>query len=267
MIFLFGITASTFAWFKINSNASVSGFEFTVQGGEGYQISIDDEHYYSSLTNRQMLQAILMGYNSSYEVIDDNVYYGTTYDTDGNVNKLGSLISDASVSELVSQIELLPVTAHVDSTTKALTLRNYSNATIQSSSAQYVEFSIYFRGLGKTEDNQSYSIYVLGGDGYYNEMTGERAPASSIKSKTVNTITLKADMTAIDNSNSSTLFENRRATTYTTGNSINVYTSNAIRFSIGNEDDTNHTSDTDYSVNNLYQMYGSYHPHFRLKIL
>ena len=63
MVFLFGITASTFAWFKINSNASVSGFEFKVQGGEGYQISLNDKEYYTSLTHRQMLQAILHGYD------------------------------------------------------------------------------------------------------------------------------------------------------------------------------------------------------------
>lgn len=251
MVFLFGITASTFAWFKINSNASVSGFEFTVQGGEGYQISIDDEHYSSSLTSRQMLQAILMGYNPSYKVIDDKVYYGTTYDDNGNVTSLGSLIPDETVAELVSKIELLPVTANVDATTKALSLRNYSNSTIQPSSGQYVEFSIYFRGLGNEVDNHSYGIYVLGGDGYSNDLTGETAPATSIKSKTINEVSLKATMKAIDNSNPNLSFKDRTTTNYTIGQKVNVYTSNALRFSIGNEDDDNYLANENYSLNNL----------------
>ncbi len=254
MIFLFGITASTFAWFKINSNASVSGFEFTVQGGEGYQISIDDEHYSSSLTSQQMLQAILMGYNSAYDLVDGKMYYGTTYDTDGNVSTLGTEISDEMISDLVSKIELVPVTANIDSTTNEMTLRNYSGSSIEASSGRIVEFSIYFKGLGTTTDNQSYSLYVLGGDGYYNDLTGESAPATSIKSKTVNSVSLKANMTAIDPT-SATLFKDRTTTTYTTGQSINVYTSNAIRFAIGNEDDTNYSSEADYEIkNNIYEI-------------
>ena len=102
MIFLFGITASTFAWFKINSNASVSGFEFTVQGGEGYQISLDDVNYSHSLTSKQMTQAILAGYDSSYTIYGDDVYYGAVIENGEIVS--GTKIPEYTVSERVSRI-------------------------------------------------------------------------------------------------------------------------------------------------------------------
>lgn len=254
MIFLFGITASTFAWFKINSNASVSGFEFTVQGGEGYQISLDDVNYSNSLTSKQMTQAILAGYDNNYTVYGDNIYYGATIENKELVG--GTLIPEYTVIERVSKIELMPVTPHV-LTTGAFSFRNYSGSTIQPNSGQYVEFSIYFRGLGKQEDNQSYGVYVLG-ENYYDAVTGESAPKTSIKSKEKNEITLKANMTAIDNSTLSTIpkeFADRTTKTYNTGDKIDVYTSNAIRFSIGNEYDENHKADTDYVCSNqIYEI-------------
>lgn len=250
MIFLFGITASTFAWFKINSNASVSGFEFTVQGGEGYQISLDDVNYSHSLTSKQMTQAILAGYDSNYTIYGDDVYYGAVIENGEVVS--GTKIPEYTVSERVSKIELMPVTPHVLDT-GAFSFRNYSGSTIQPNSGQYVEFSIYFRGLGKKEDNQSYGVYVLG-ENYYDALTGENAPKTSIKSKAKNEISLKANMTAIDNSTLSTIpksFADRTTKTYNTGDTIEVYTSNAIRFSIGNENDENHKQDEGYKCSNL----------------
>ena len=109
MIFLFGITASTFAWFKINSNASVSGFEFTVQGGEGYQISLDDEHYSSSLTSRQMMLAILKGYKSSYIIKDDNIYDNPTYSVDGEIISYGDPMTEAQINNKFNEILLRPL--------------------------------------------------------------------------------------------------------------------------------------------------------------
>jgi hypothetical protein len=302
MIFLFGITASTFAWFKINSNASVSGFEFKVQGGEGYQISLDNKTYYTSLTHRQMLQAILHGYDSKYEIIDDEVRYGTTYDDEGNIKSLGSLIPDATVAELVSKIQLLPVTPHeveqgyvaitdpdavtinnyntyylynsVSSAYELATVydesltyykfmgnkfsfRNYSGNIIQPSSGQYVEFSIYFKGLGKKEDNQSYGVYVLGED-IKDDITGEAALKTFIKSKEVNEIELKAQMTAIDNSDLSVPYASRTTKLYgpgTLNKKVTVYTANAIRFSIGNENDLSHKDELDFKYSNqIYEI-------------
>ncbi len=256
MVFLFGITASTFAWFKINSNASVSGFEFTVQGGEGYQISIDDEHYYNSLTNKQMLQAILMGYDSNYNIVDEEIYYGTTYDEDGKIISNGSLTPEETIHEIISKIELLPVTPY-ENASGEFSFRNYSGNTIQPSSGQYVEFSIYFKGLGKKEDNQSYGIYVLGED-LNDDMTGEAALKTSIKSKEINSIELKADMTAIDNSTLSSIplnFEDRTTKNYNLGETIDVYTANAIRFSIGNENDENYKEYPEYICKNqVYEI-------------
>ena len=300
MVFLFGITASTFAWFKINSNASVSGFEFKVQGGEGYQISLNDKEYYTSLTHRQMLQAILHGYDSKYEIIGDDVRYGTTYDDEGNIKQLGSLIPDATVAEMVSKIQLLPVTPHtvtegyeavninnitIDNFTSfyefdsvnnkyiqatgysesktyykykgdKFSFRNYSGNIIQPSSGQYVEFSIYFKGLGKAEDNQSYGVYVLGED-IKDDITGEAASKTSIKSKEVNEIELKAEMTAIDTSGSIP-YASRTTKVYgpdTENKKVTVYTANAIRFSIGNENDSSHEDDLYYKKENqIYEI-------------
>lgn len=181
MIFLFGITASTFAWFKINSNASVSGFEFTVQGGEGYQISIDDENYSNSLTNQQMMMAIIKGYKSNYILDNNQIYSNPIYDVDGNLVSNGLAMTNDEIVAKFNEILLKPLSPTEES--GALVFRNYIKNKILPTSGQFIEFNVYFKGLGNTEDNQSYSIYVLGED-YVNDLTGETALKTSIKTKT-----------------------------------------------------------------------------------
>ncbi len=263
MIFLFGITASTFAWFKINSNASVSGFEFTVQGGEGYQISIDGENYSNSINSSQMIKAILKGYRSNYIIKGDYIYNNPMYDSDGNLLDLGNAMSDESINYDLSSILLRPLSP-VTNNNGSLSFRNYIKNEIVASSGQFVEFSIYFKALGNENDSQKYSIYVLGED-IINSTTGEQALKTSIKTKTTgdfagkNVITLKASMTAISNLDTSVDFESRSAIKFgpdeKNNKTITVYTANAMRFSIGNENDSDYISESDYVCSNqIYEI-------------
>jgi len=261
MVFLFGITASTFAWFKINSNASVSGFEFTVQGGEGYQISIDDEHYSSSLTSRQMKLAILKGYKSNYIIKDDNIYDNPSYSVDGEILSYGDPLSDAQINSKFNEILLRPLSPTEEN--GALVFRNYIKNKILASSGQYIEFDLYFKGLGKTEDNQIYDLYLLGED-YINDLTGESAFKTSIKTKTTgsfadkNVITPRANMTTVSNVDPNLDFGTRPNLVIgpdQTVKTVTVYTANAIRFSIGNDNDENYFTDTEYvRSNQIYEI-------------
>jgi hypothetical protein len=262
MVFLFGITASTFAWFKINSNASISGFEFTVQGGEGYQISIDGETYQRDLSHEQMIMAIIKGFRPNYVIHNNQIYANPTYNDSGEITDYGNSMTIEEQEETFKSILLKPLSPTTEAD-GSLVFRNYIQNEIQPTSGQFLEFSIYFKALGNSEDNQSYSVYVLGED-LINDITGESALKTSIKTKTTgefankNVITLRADMDAISNLNTSVPFEQREVVTYgpgRTNSSITVYTANAIRFSIGNENDDEHKSDTDYECSNqIYEI-------------
>lgn len=258
MVFLFGITASTFAWFKINSNASVSGFEFTVQGGEGYRISVDGKNYYNSLTHSQMVNAILKGYRSNYVIVGDEIYNNPTYSDSGQIVDLGTAMTQEEIDNDFKSIQLKPLSP-ITANDGSLKFRNYIKNEVHASSGGFIEFSIYFKTYSdKVEDNQSYSVYVLG-----ENLTSDNTKDSALKTsiKTIgggDNITLRANMDAISNLDSTIPFGNRVVDTYGPSiagkTSINVYTANAIRFSIGNENDDDFKN-TDYVCSNqIYEI-------------
>jgi len=259
MVFLFGITASTFAWFKINSNASVSGFEFTVQGGEGYQISIDGKKYYSNLSHKQMVNAILKGYRSNYVIDGDEIYNNPTYSETGDLVSLGNAMTEEEINNAFSSILLKPLSP-ITTSDGSLKFRNYIKNEVLPSSGSFIEFSLYFKTFSdKESDNQSYSVYVLG-ENISSELNNEAAPRTSIKTiGNGDNITLRANMNAISNLDSTIPFENRNLITYGPSivgkTSINVFTANAIRFSIGNEHDENFKNDANYICSNqIYEI-------------
>ena len=231
MILLITLTGTTYAWFKINSSATVSGFNFTVTGGEGYQISLNDEKdsYSSQLTAEQMRQAILCGYNSAYTVKNGKLYYNETTE-----------ISDSDAADLIkTNILMSPVTPHVitaddlpldgslDEQLGKFEFRNQYGSPVEASSGKFLEFSIYVKANGGLQDRNKYDLYLLGSDvedvvNSNNQVV--TVARTSIKSKDKNEIQLKRNMEKINGS-------------LTTGQTVTVYTSNALRFSIGDDNE------------------------------
>ena len=218
MILLITLTGTTYAWFKINSSATVSGFNFTVTGGEGYQISLngDADSYSSQLTSAQMRQAIICGFDSAYNVRNGNLYYGDST----------SPMSDTQVADIIkSRILLSPVTPHTIPETGKLEFVNKDSLKVEASSGKYIEFSIYVKANGGLQDQNTYDLYLLGSevtdvvDSNNNVVTVAR---TSIKSVDKNEITLTRDMKT-------------RGVTIPLGQKVTTYTSNALRFSIGDD--------------------------------
>ncbi len=214
-ILLMTLTGTTYAWFKINSNATVSGFNFTVTGGEGYQISLngDEDSYSDHLTAEDMRMAILCGYNSNYTVKNRKLYYN------------GSEISDADAKATIKNvIQLSPVTPRRNSN-GTFTFENQYGQPIQTTSGKFIEFSIYVKANGLLQDRNEYELYLLGSDEKEVVTSGNdliTLARSSIRSLEVNTITLKNSMRT-------------HGVDLVKGNTIQVYTANALRFSIGDD--------------------------------
>lgn len=230
MLLLVALTGTTYAWFKINSSATVSGFNFTVTGGEGYQISLNDEKdsYSSQLTAEQMRQAILRGYSPAYNIKNGKLYYGENEisDTDAaNLIKTNILLSP--VTPHVITADDLPTDGSLDEQLGRFEFRNQYGSTVEASSGKYIEFSIYVKANGGLQDQNKYDLYLLGSDvedvvDSNNQVV--TVSRTSIKSKDVNEITLKRDM------------RTRGVNLLKSNNDkIMVYTSNALRFSIGDD--------------------------------
>lgn len=204
LLLLATFSTSTYAWFKINSSASVEGFDFQVHGGEGFQVSIDGVHYYRDLSLDQIKNAIVLGYNSDrYEIIDE---------------KLCSIDSGLEVSEetintiLNENILLLPLTS-----TNGIQLTDLYNSPSSARGGRYMQFSIYFKTTSNlADDARNYDIYLQG-----QEMTledGTVVQPTSITSD-VTKVSLAANMVSSKGN-------------HFAGEVIDVKSANALRMSI-----------------------------------
>ncbi len=219
-------TATTFAWFYVNSQADVDGFEFEAMGGQGFLISIDGVNYSNDLTASQMKKAIVKGYNPEKYYIEDNKLYDINTDEE---------VSQEAIDKILKEnILLMPLTSN-----DGITLKDMYNSVASSNSGRYMEFDIYFKTASDREsDGFKYDIYLLGQD--EEQIDGKVVTKTTISSEPTQ-INLAADMTTINGP-------------YRGGDQINVYSSNALRFSIQEKDNV---AATIYELTNEYDL-GSY---------
>ena len=237
-------TTSTYAWFKINSSASIYGFDFSVHAGEGYLISLDDEHYGNYIDSYKIKAAILNSYNSDVFVIENQELYQVSYDQDNNATKT-KLSENEVTQQLKNNIYLKPLT-----TTDGVVLKDLYGTTSRVTQGTFVEFKLYFKAASsEAEDRFNYGIYVLGED-------MEQRDGSVVKKTTITTnntadglVNLKANL------NTYAKIEGQLVPkVYNVGDSIRVDTSNAIRMSITDEASSKATI---YELTNEYDL-GSY---------
>lgn len=147
MLLITVFTSSTYAWFKINSSALISGFDFQVHGGEGFVISADGTNFYNGLSKEQMLEAIVLGYDDeTFEYREGNLVYketgvSVTYD------ELNTILSN--------QLRLAPLTSN-----DGINFEDMLGADTKASSGKYIEFDLYFKTLSNyVEDKMQFEIY------------------------------------------------------------------------------------------------------------
>lgn len=199
-------TATTFAWFQINSSASVEGFDFEMQSGLGVVVSSDGVTYGNSITSDEIKKLIVESYDSErYKIVDRKLTYVAS----------GEVVADSEIDRILTQsVLMLPLTSN-----DGINLTDLYGSASSTKSGRYVEFSIYFKTTSnKVEDNQTYEVYLNGKDTTIPQ-TGEVIKATSIKSKDVSNVELKASMINNDGS-------------LTKGDVIKVYSSNALRMSV-----------------------------------
>ena len=220
-------TTTTYAWFKNNSLVRVETLEFKATSGLGFLVSIDDEHYTNDLSTDKIMNAIILASDSRVMLKDQELYYKNS----------GIKLTDDEKLELYKKNKLIPRTS-----SDGINLTDMYNASASPDDGSYIEFSIYFRAASRVlEDNKQYDIYLLGHDEEL--IDGRIVRGSKLESVSVSDVSLAADLTTYDRN-------------YHSGDTIKVYSSNAMRMSI--EDRTLvERKATIYELVNEYDL-GSY---------
>lgn len=164
------LTSTTYAWFKINSRASVTGMNFKLTGGLGFNVSVDGVNYSNDLTKDQIEMAMLAKYAPDRFIIHYNEEEGKgmLYSTktveekddqgntilidDGNGNQIPKTVltydepvSPNDIAAALQNIQLMPVT-----TVDGVNMTDLFDAKATATSGRFVEFDVYFKTVSQT---------------------------------------------------------------------------------------------------------------------
>ncbi len=220
------LTTTTYAWFNVYSSAEVEGFNLKVTGGQGFLVSIDDEHYDNDLTNEEIFNAILLSYgkeenpnNPTYQLRNGDLY----------LNDSGKLITLDEKKELIKAMRIKPRT-----TLDGINLMDLNNFELFRNNSpydlstqddgSYIRFDVYFKATNNDIDaNQTYNIYLLDEESQLEN--GEIIKPTTISSPIMN-VRLIDDLRT---------YEQDYGTSVGLTSIIDVAPSNAMRFSIYDE--------------------------------
>ncbi len=177
MLLAVTFTSTTYAWFKLNSHAGVD-FEFKVNGGLGFLVSVDNENFSNSLSEEQLMM-------SYYHKLNPN----TTWNN-GKLYEESDEVTEENLINAFSSIELYPVTS-----LNGKDFKDLYSSTFSVNSKRFLEFDVYFRATSlQSSDNFTYNIYLSLSD-QIDDRTGEIIPntRSTITSQTAY-VELRTDM-------------------------------------------------------------------------
>lgn len=229
--------STTFAWLNLSSKATVSGFNFTASSGFGFLVSIDDINYKNNITTDEILKSMLVSYGAgeyrmskdgdaklfkvSYNSLNEEVL---TELSSADVRKIA--LGDKS-TDTEAKLQLYPVTSK-----NGRDFTDLYNSTTSITTGRFVEFKIYFKAVNRDQDTsytQTYDIYLNGSDRL--DDNGITIPKTTITSEITN-VFLKKQMETIEY-----VSGEKQDKTYSAGDRINIYSSNALRFSTTDESD------------------------------
>jgi hypothetical protein len=164
------LTSTTYAWFKINYQATVNHLQLRVTGGQGFKISVDDINYASDLKAEDIYNAIIVKYAPERfilhfdETLGNSVLYTTKQveevDENGNIvtiddgsgNQIPNLIwtynqpaTQEEIDDAFRYIQLMPVT-----TQNGVDMEDLYEAKATAKSGRYIEFDVYFKTVNQT---------------------------------------------------------------------------------------------------------------------
>ena len=229
--------STTFAWLNLSSKATVSGFNFTASSGFGFLVSIDDINYKNNITTDEILKSMLVSYGAGeYRMSNDGdaklfkVSYNSLNEevltelSSADVRKIA--LGDRS-TDTEAKLQLYPVTSK-----NGRDFTDLYNSTTSITTGRYVEFKIYFKAVNRDQDTsytQTYDIYLNGSDRL--DDNGITIPKTTSTSEITN-VFLKKQMETIEY-----VSGEKQDKTYAAGDRINIYSSNALRFSTTDESD------------------------------
>lgn len=260
------LTSTTYAWFKINSRASVTGFNFKLTGGLGFVVSIDGVNFKNDLTGDEVYMAMAAKYleNENYEIHYDEttketgLYHYTVEDNGTKVydNKI------TNIQDVTKKIELMPVT-----TSDGINMKDLIGADATTSSGRFIEFDVYFRTVSQTgyrrpkayasdvtyyefdttlmtfvataqqvDENNYMNYYVYNGeellyDIYLNGDENWKDPATG-RETSVSPTSFNSPAVPVRIDKKVNAVINGQRTEVQRGESLTVYTANALRMSI-----------------------------------
>ena len=177
MLLAVTFTSTTYAWFKLNSHAGVD-FEFKVNGGLGFLVSVDNENYSNSLSKEQLIMSYYHRLNPETTWKDRKLY------------KDDIEITNDELLTAFNSIELYPV-----SSSNGKEFKDLYGSTFSVNSGRYIEFDVYFKATSaEITDNFKYNIYLSLND-QIDDRTGEIIPntKTTITSQTAY-VELKTEM-------------------------------------------------------------------------
>lgn len=168
------LTTTTYAWFRIGSNAYINNLEFKVISGLGFKVAVDGTNsafFTDTLTSGQMASAILHKHDpQKYIIYKDQLFEKTKINDTQYKYKL---IEDAEKNQLIKELIKLDLatTMKVNEddtiTCDGFSLYNEYGDPITDNS-KYLEFDLYFKtDSDESTDNQHFGIY-LSDDTTYN---------------------------------------------------------------------------------------------------
>ncbi len=179
------LVTTTYAWFKMNSRAEVTNFDFRVTGGLGFLISHDGVNFQNDITTSQMESAIILGYDGGQQY---------AYDDDGELIYKSSktkVTDDEKARVLNDNVLLMPVTSKYGYSFQG---QNGDEVISGASSGKYIEFDLYFKATSDLEDDyQSYDISLFTANVHKTNELGKIINPTSLSSD-IDTVTLRKAM-------------------------------------------------------------------------
>ena len=229
--------STTFAWLNLSSKATVGGFNFTASSGFGFLVSIDGVNYKNNITTDEILKSMLVSYGAGEYRLSEN---GSEKLSKVSYNSQGEEVLTELTSEQVrtialgdksqgieAKLQLYPVTSK-----NGRDFTDLYNSTTSVTTGRFVEFKIYFKAVNQDTDTsftQTYDIYLNGENKTDDE--GKSIPKTTITSEITN-VFLKKQMETIEY-----VSGEKQDKIYNAGDRINIYSSNALRFSTTDESD------------------------------
>ena len=220
------LVSTTFAWFAKNQNAWIKDFDIDLTGVEGLQLSLDGENFSQDILSDTLKDYLVKDRTDNRKF--DDLKFGCT-----SIIQENGLIKKENNQILFGYDEV-----YKDNTTN-----EYKHKTTDAKANEdkgFIKFDLYVRAKASYEDKLSYDLIMTD----KTEIKSELVPV-----KLSNKLTTRK----WDNEEYTNEYKE-----YSSGDTVNVDISNAVRLGIYNVDEDANGALTQYNDFNIYEMTNKY---------